>query len=719
MKRWFLFSLLVASLSIAFAKTSTQPSGVNSGRVERSLDEQWGPDQFGYIAKDNNEVGGPAVAFIDITNSGTPVDGLTDDNFVGPFQIGWGFHFYWYDVSQFYVGSNGYIKFSTAGQLAQPIPQLPNSAAPNDIVAPYAADWIFDDSEASECYWWSNGDDTLIVSWVNVAAWHQGDNLGSHNFQLILSGVDSSITFQYGSQQDTVSNQNVSIGIENLTGQLGISNHYADTGLPADYPPANSAIKFYYPDVVTFQVHDLAMAGVQNDLSQGVFLTTGETLDGWLNTRNSGNQNETAYTANYSIRQVNNTVIVQQPFNGGAIAAGAEQEASFADVWTPTSDGVYRIVGTVTLTGDLFAPNNTVRTELHAVTLPGELAYDDGTLDREWSWAGGEGGMGMEFEPPIYPCEVINVRAFVASTGGGFDLQILDDDGANGSPGTVIWSAEFTDAAPNTWATATVPEGEVVIEDGSFYVAWYTTAGDATTFGVDTTSGQGISRRSWEAAGGWAENRLLNEADVMVRATVRSPGQTNNPPEITAATPDIEELDTVCFNTIVNFAVIAEDPDGQTLTYEWVHVRSNGDSSVVGTNSPTYSHRFITTNQNYIICRACDFEFCDTVVWDPIAVICSALGDEPGFMPQDYSIEAFPNPFNPQTTIDFALPQRTEARLVVHNLAGQEVAILQNGVLDAGVHRVSFDGASLASGTYFAVLTTPKAERITKLLLLK
>lgn len=714
MKRWFLFSLLVASLSIAFAKSSSQPSGVNNGRVERSLDEQWGPDQFGYIAKDNNEAGGPAVNFIDISTVGTPVDGLTDDNFVGPFPIGWDFHFYWYDVSQFYVGSNGYIKFSTAGQMAQPIPQLPNTAAPNDIVSPYAADWFFSPTAPSECYYWSNNEDTLIVSWVNVQAWLASGNSGNHNFQLILSGVDSSITFQYGTQVDTVSNDNISVGIENLTGQLGISNYYSDDSVNPDYPPANSAIKFYYPDVITFQVHDLAMAGVQNELSQGIFLTTGETLDGWLNTRNSGNQDETAYTANYSIRQINNTVITQQTFNGGAIAAGAEQSASFADIWTPASDGVFRIVGTVTLTGDLFAPNNTVRTELHAVTLPGELAYDDGTIDRPWSWAGGEGGMAMEFVPPVYPCEVISARAYVSDTGGPFQLQILDDDGVDGSPGTIIWSEDFTNAAPNAWATAAVPTEEVIIEDGSFYVAWYTVAGQATTFGVDTTSAQGISRRSWESAGGWAENRLLNEADVMVRATVRSPGQTNNPPEITAATPDPEELDTVIFNTTINFAVVAEDPDGQTLTYQWIH---NGNN--VGTNSATYNHRFITLNQNTLRCRVCDFEFCDSIQWNPYVRLASALGDLPGFMPQDYAIEAFPNPFNPQTTIDFALPQRTEARLVVHNLAGQEVAILQNGVLDAGVHRVAFDGADLASGTYFAVLTTPKAERITKLLLLK
>ncbi len=704
MKRWFLFALLIASLSISFAKSGSAPTDVVRGNPQQSLDTQWGPDQFGYIAKDNLEAGGPQVRWTDITTTGTPVSGLTDDNFVGPFQMGWNFRFYWYDVSSFYIGSNGYIKFSTAGQLAQPIPQFPNAAAPNDIISPYAADWFFEPNGQSECYWWTNDEDTLIVSWVDVEGWLQSGNAGHHNFQLILSGADSSITFQYGTQQDTVSNNNISVGIENLTGQIGISNFFGT------YPPANSAIKYYYPDVITFQVHDLGIAGVQNEKSQGEFILNGDALDGYLAVRNSGNQNETAYTANYSVRQTNNTLITQSNITGGAIAQGVVQETDIPAIWTPSTDGVYRLVGTVTLAGDLFAGNNTQRAELHVVTLPGELFYDDGTSERDWSWAGGDGGMAMEFVPPVLPCEVISARAFV-TTAGVFDLQILSDGGPNGSPGDVIWSSTIT-APVVGWNSVTVPAGEVIINDGSFYVAWYTSPGSTAVFGVDTTSAPGISRRSWEAAGGWAENRLLNEADVMLRATIRTPGQENHPPEITAATPTT--LDTVVFNTTVNFAVVAEDPDGQTLTYQWFH---NG--SAVGTNSPTYSHRFITLNANTIKCRVCDFEFCDSVSWTPWVRLQSALGDEPGFMPQEFAIEAFPNPFNPLTTIDFALPQQTQAKVVIHNLAGQEVAVLHDGPLAAGVHRVQWNGADMASGTYFAVLQTPGTERITKLLLLK
>ncbi|MBL0062505.1 MAG: hypothetical protein IPP40_13725 [bacterium] len=124
------------------------------------------------------------------------------------------------------------------------------------------------------------------------------------------------------------------------------------------------------------------------------------------------------------------------------------------------------------------------------MTLPGELFYDDGTSDRDWSWAGGDGGMAMEFVPPIFPCEVISARAYV-TTAGTFDLQILSDGGPNGSPGDVIWSSTIT-APVVGWNSVTVPAGDVIINDGSFYVAWYTSPGSTAVFGVDTSSTPGI-----------------------------------------------------------------------------------------------------------------------------------------------------------------------------------------------------------------------------------
>ncbi|MBD3220725.1 hypothetical protein GF314_05745 [bacterium] len=66
---------------------------------------------------------------------------------------------------------------------------------------------------------------------------------------------------------------------------------------------------------------------------------------------------------------------------------------------------------------------------------------------------------------------------------------------------------------------------------------------------------------------------------------------------------------------------------------------------------------------------------------------------------------ASPNPFNPRTTLAFSLPRAGHARLTVHDVRGRLVRTLVDGALDAGHHRVAFDGVdgrgrSLPSGTY-------------------
>ena len=60
----------------------------------------------------------------------------------------------------------------------------------------------------------------------------------------------------------------------------------------------------------------------------------------------------------------------------------------------------------------------------------------------------------------------------------------------------------------------------------------------------------------------------------------------------------------------------------------------------------------------------------------------------------------YPNPFNPETTIRYALPQRAEVRLAVYDLLGHEVAVLVDGSQPAGQHTVRFDGGDLPSGSY-------------------
>ncbi len=66
--------------------------------------------------------------------------------------------------------------------------------------------------------------------------------------------------------------------------------------------------------------------------------------------------------------------------------------------------------------------------------------------------------------------------------------------------------------------------------------------------------------------------------------------------------------------------------------------------------------------------------------------------------------ENYPNPFNPSTTIPFALSSAGEVTLSVYNLLGQRVALLVEGTREAGFHEVSWSAADLPAGVYILVM---------------
>jgi flagellar hook assembly protein FlgD len=66
--------------------------------------------------------------------------------------------------------------------------------------------------------------------------------------------------------------------------------------------------------------------------------------------------------------------------------------------------------------------------------------------------------------------------------------------------------------------------------------------------------------------------------------------------------------------------------------------------------------------------------------------------------PEDYTLgDAYPNPFNPATTIEFTLPTGSHAQVTVLNSQGQQVSTLVNEFLSAGNYKTSWNG-KIASG---------------------
>ncbi len=81
--------------------------------------------------------------------------------------------------------------------------------------------------------------------------------------------------------------------------------------------------------------------------------------------------------------------------------------------------------------------------------------------------------------------------------------------------------------------------------------------------------------------------------------------------------------------------------------------------------------------------------------------------------------KCYPNPFNPETTISYSIPEKGTVEIDVYNVRGQKVASLLHETQDAGEHEVVWDANDQASGIYFIRLRTAGETRINKALLLK
>jgi hypothetical protein len=88
--------------------------------------------------------------------------------------------------------------------------------------------------------------------------------------------------------------------------------------------------------------------------------------------------------------------------------------------------------------------------------------------------------------------------------------------------------------------------------------------------------------------------------------------------------------------------------------------------------------------------------------------------------PSEFTLgQNFPNPFNPATTIEYAVPHAADVTLTIYNVTGQLVARLVSQRQKPGCYQVSWEAMGLANGLYICALTADGLVKTSRMVLLK
>jgi len=115
-----------------------------------------------------------------------------------------------------------------------------------------------------------------------------------------------------------------------------------------------------------------------------------------------------------------------------------------------------------------------------------------------------------------------------------------------------------------------------------------------------------------------------------------------------------------------------------------------------------------------------DFFVLEESIMIPISMV--SIPPDVGTMPQQFSLyPAYPNPFNPVTTIRFDVGDATVniTSLRIYDITGRNIATLINEQIDPGNYELQWNGSEHPSGVYFSELISGSTRLTRKMVLLK
>ncbi len=97
----------------------------------------------------------------------------------------------------------------------------------------------------------------------------------------------------------------------------------------------------------------------------------------------------------------------------------------------------------------------------------------------------------------------------------------------------------------------------------------------------------------------------------------------------------------------------------------------------------------------------------------------TSINDMAGIPEKFDLLPNYPNPFNPQTTIRFAVPKKSFVKLTIYDINGKQVQDLFSGTKNPGHYAITWNASGFSSGMYFIKMDTDTYSSVQKCLLVK
>jgi len=398
-----------------------------------------------------------------------------------------------------------------------------------------------------------------------------------------------------------------------------------------------------------------------------------------------------------------------------------------------------------------------------------EEYYDDGTAEEGFD-SGGYGSENAVLFNAIEGGEIVKrFKWYSMDDGGAFKIQIWEDD--NGEPGTELYSAAQIENSIG-WNEENI--NEEIIVSGNFWIGTknYSSTQD---IGIDTDSEFNFGMYKSGSTADWTDGPGTQMFRVVLDCGDNCPGDDPCQDTISGDTNGDGGINVLDVVTLVGYilgnsqledcGLIAADynNDGTVnvldvvslvgtilggriadatsafidISVEGVSITADG---YIGAIELTLSHGLgfslsLTdkalvadyntdgTTTKLIVVAPEDtqiFTTSDNFIVDEVLVTNSESFIEVTEIVAEFGLSAaYPNPFNPSTTLDFSTIEAGYASVKVYNLMGQVVGVLLDGIVEPNTYSLTWDANNFSSGVYMIKAESASQVSTQKIMLLK